>query len=125
MAIDYLWQVDSATTRLSYQGLTDVVDAVHWRLTGTDPDTGTSASEYGSIPMALDAIDPNSFMTKAQLEADPSILIGWATSLINASAPGAIAAMKARIATKVAEKDQPTSGSFGAGLTVNDSLIGA
>ena len=86
MTIEYTWRVENATTLLSHQGLDNVVETVHWRLIGTDSVTGTSASEYGSVSLDLDAIDPNSFMTKAQLEADSSILIGWATSLVPFSA---------------------------------------
>lgn len=125
VAVEFTWQVEKAETRLSYAGLADVVDKVHWRLVGTDSATGEAASEYGEIPLDLDAIDPATFMTKAQLEADPSILIGWATALISATAPDAIPAMKARITDRINEKIAPTAGSFGAGLSVDDSLIGA
>jgi len=124
VAVEFTWQVENAETRLSYAGLADVVDKVHWRLVGTDSGTGTSASEYGDTPLDLSTLDPETFLTKAQLEADPSILITWATAPITAAQPGAIDAMKAWIAARIAEEDQPTTGSFGAGLTVEDNLIG-
>ncbi len=69
--IEYNWIVSQMDAYPEYEGHTDIVFTVHWRLDGTD---GThSAGVYGSIGLTLDpaaTFTPYANLTKAQV-------VGW------------------------------------------------
>ena len=49
MAIEYVWNFDSLECAISEDGLTNVVKAVNWNLSGYE--NGLSSSQYGVVFM--------------------------------------------------------------------------
>ena len=72
MTINYEWRFDQFDTKKSYDGLTDVVSVVHWRMTATD-DTGTTVSNYGTV--TLGDPSPGSFVSYDQITKE--LVIQW------------------------------------------------
>ena len=71
MAITYAWTVAQLDAYPTYEGHTDVVFTVHWRMDGTDGEH--TAGVYGSVGLTLDPeadYVPYADLTEAQV-------IGW------------------------------------------------
>lgn len=71
MAISYNWSVAQMDAYPEYEGNTDVVFTVHWRMDGVDGDH--TAGVYGSVGLTLDpeaTFTPFASLTEAQV-------IGW------------------------------------------------
>jgi hypothetical protein len=71
MATTYNWTVSQLECYPEYEGQTDVVTVVHWRMEGSDGDH--TAEVYGSVGLALDPeakFTPFEKLTEAQV-------IGW------------------------------------------------
>jgi hypothetical protein len=78
MTITYEWNFSQFDTKKSYDGLTDVVSVVHWRLFGTD-ENGTTTSNYGTVTLS-DPL-PESFVPYDQITKE--IVIQWMEELMD------------------------------------------
>jgi len=96
----YTWNNTTVDTYPSFEGETDVIFNVHWRLTGEDTD-GNVGSTYGTI--ALDTSDLSNFTAFADItEAD---INGWVEA---AMGEDEVQAKKDAIDAQIAEKVKPT-----------------
>jgi hypothetical protein len=78
MAITHNWIVSQLECYPEYEGQTDVVTVVHWRMEGSDGDH--TAEVYGSVGLALDPeakFTPFEKLTEAQV-------IGWVKDALGA-----------------------------------------
>jgi len=126
MAIDYVWHLSNLETIPSktIDGVeyTDLVKTVHWRMRAQDG--AHSVEEYGSIPLDTDNVDAATFAEFSDLT--PATIAGWAKVLIDASEPGRVDAMKARLADKISALKTPTVVNKLPSVTeIDDSLVGA
>lgn len=96
MAINYEWQFVQFDTKPSFDGLNDVVSVIHWRLTGTD-ETGTSASNYGTVALGDPA--PGDFVPYQDITKEMTISWMEATTDVDA--------IKASIAWQINEIKNP------------------
>ena len=96
----YTWNNKIVDTYPSFEGETDVIFNVHWRLTGEDTD-GNVGSVYGTI--ALDTSDLSNFIAFADItEADVN---GWVET---AMGEDEVQAKKDAIDAQIAEIVNPT-----------------
>lgn len=96
----YTWQFPALDVYPTYQGLTNAVYSVHWRLTGNDG-SGHVATAYGS--QALGPIDPQNFTPFASLTA--SQVQGWVEAQMGAPD---VALCKASLDQNIAGQITPT-----------------
>lgn len=75
----YTWQFPALDVYPTYQGLTNAVESVHWRLTGDDG-AGHTATAYGEQPVG--APDPDNFTPFASLTA--AQVQGWVEAQMGA-----------------------------------------
>jgi len=96
----YTWNNKTVDAYPSFEGETDVIFNVHWRLTGEDTD-GNVGSTYGTI--ALDTSDLSNFTAFADItEADVN---GWVET---AMGEDEVQAKKDAIDAQIAEIVNPT-----------------
>ena len=100
--MSYNWTVSALDYAVSQDGLSDVVNTVHWRVSKED-ENGNSGSSYGT--QGLPAPDPNNFTDWDNL--DEFTVLSWAT---NEMGEEQVAAIEASIDAQIAEKANPTSG---------------
>ena len=110
MAIIYSWDcktVDCYPTK-DEEGteLTDVVYNVHWRLTGTEENEGTtySATVIGTQVVPADAIDPADFVPFDELTNE--IATSWTTAAMGEEQ---VASLEASVASQIEGQINPTS----------------
>ena len=96
----YTWNNKTVDTYPSFEGETDVIFNVHWRLTGEDTD-GNVGSTYGTI--ALDTSDLSNFTPFADITEEQ--INGWVEA---AMGEDEIQAKKDAIDAQIAEKVNPT-----------------
>ena len=99
MPTAYTWQFVALDVYPSYEGLTDVVESIHWRLTGDDG-SGHLSSAYGEQPAGPP--DPDNFTPFADLTALQ--VQGWVETGMGAE----LDAVKADIDRQIAEQISPT-----------------
>jgi hypothetical protein len=90
VTITYEWSFSQFDTKLSYDGLTDVVSVVHWRYTGTD-ETGVTASNYGTVTMP----DPSPADFTPYQDITKELTIQWMQSVLD------VPAIEASIASQI------------------------
>lgn len=95
----YTWQFVALDVFPTHQGLTNVVESIHWRLTGGDG-SGHQASAYGEEKAGTP--DPNNFtpfneLTLLQVQ-------GWTEALIGSE----LTALYAQLDQQIAEQISPT-----------------
>lgn len=100
MANAYTWQFPALDVYPNYQGLTDAVYAVHWRLTGNDG-SGHVATAYGV--QGLGAIDLQNFIPFANLTF--SQVQGWVEEQMGSSD---VAKCKSVLDQNIAEQVSPS-----------------
>jgi hypothetical protein len=79
--IIYKWITDPCDCVISEDGMTDVIQTVHWRLTGTD-DNGVSSDIYGA--QSFPPPSSSDFIPFDQLT--DTIVIGWLSSVLDVPA---------------------------------------
>jgi len=80
MATTYTWTISALDCAVSEDGLSNVVQTVHWRYAGTD-ENGTTAETYSST--GLEAPDSGSFIAYPDL--DLATVSGWLESILDVS----------------------------------------
>lgn len=95
----YTWQFPALDVYPTHEGLTDVVHAVHWKLTGNSG-SGHTATAYGT--QALGPADPGNFTPFASLTS--SQVQGWVEAQMGAE----LSACQADIARRINEVIAPT-----------------
>ena len=99
MPTNYTWQFVALDVFPTYQGLTNVVESIHWRLTGDDG-SGHLATSYGEQkagPPDPDNFTPLNSLTALQVQ-------GWVEALMGAD----LAAIEADIDRRITEQIAPT-----------------
>lgn len=99
MPTAYTWQFVALDVFPSYQGLTNVVESIHWRLTGDDG-AGHLAGAYGEEPAGPP--DPDNFTPYAELTA--SQVQGWVETQMGSR----LDEVKADIDRQIAQQISPT-----------------
>ena len=108
MAINYTWDVNTCDVYPTKSSKSNVVYAVHWRLTATDDSNNDSdgnpqkAVVYGQE--FLDTSDLSSFTNWSSLDA--AKVQGWVETALTADK---VAELKSSLDTQIAEKVSPTS----------------
>lgn len=78
MAITYTWTISALDCRVSEEGMSDVVQTVHWRYRGTDEDEVTYET-YSAT--AVPTPTPEAFIPYPDL--DLTIVTGWLESILD------------------------------------------
>lgn len=78
MAITYTWTISALDCRVSEEGMSDVVQTVHWRYRGTDEDDVTYET-YSAT--AVPTPNPEGFIPYPDL--DLTIVTGWLESILD------------------------------------------
>jgi len=100
MAITYNWSFPVLSAYPTYEGQSDVVFTIHWRLNGTDEDNHIG-EVYGSIGVAYSESD--SFVPFNELTKE--IVQGWVEILLGEET---VAAHKQNIANQIQEAVTPS-----------------
>lgn len=105
MAIEYKWSFGNPDCKVSENGLENVIDVIHWRLTGSED--GLTAEEYGTAKMQ----SPNeSDFTPYEQVTEPQ-MIEWTSEVLNASEgfkiDRTVEGIKARIAKSIEAQKNP------------------
>lgn len=79
--ITYKWITDPCDCVISEDGLTDVIQTVHWRLTGTD-ENGVSSEIYGA--QSFPPPSSSDFIPFDQCYQ--SVVVGWLNSVLDVPA---------------------------------------
>ncbi len=95
--LTYEWTIAALDCAVALDGLTNVVQTVHWRYRGTNA-AGTTAESYGSH--AVDTPNPDAFIAYPAL--DLATVAGWLEATLD------IAAMQANIALQIEQLENPT-----------------
>lgn len=95
MAIVYTWSFPQFDVVPSEDGLTDVVQTIHWRYTAVDG--SYEASAYGTV--GLGAPNPTDFIPYANLTEQ------WAIDAVSASVD--VPAMEAALAQQIEDQINP------------------
>lgn len=98
MAIIYTWNIVQMDAYPEYEGQTDVVFTVHWRMDGVDGEY--TAGVYGSVGLTLSpeaAFTPYADLTEAQV-------IGWVKDALGEEQ---VAAYEANVATQIDNEINP------------------
>jgi len=110
MAINYTWDVNTCDVYPTKSSKSNVVYAVHWRLTATDDSNNDSdgnpqkAVVYGQE--FLDTSDLSSFTNWSSLNA--AKVQGWVEASMDAKESGTVAGLKASLDGQIAKKITPT-----------------
>lgn len=95
----FAWQFTQLDVLPSFEGLTDVVECMHWRLTASDG-LGHTATAYGE--QCAGPPDPNNFTPFASLSA------GQVTGWVEAAMGDELGAVQAQLEGQLAEAANPT-----------------
>lgn len=98
MPITYNWTIAQMDTYPEYEGQTDVVFTVHWRLDGTDGKY--AAGVYGSVGLTVDPgakLTPYTQLTEEQV-------VGWVEAALGEKQ---VAAYRENIAKQIADQANP------------------
>jgi hypothetical protein len=98
MAIVYTWTVAQMDAYPEYEGQTDVVFTVHWRLNGVDGEY--TAGVYGSVGLTL---DPGATFTP-YVDLTETQVIGWVQSALGEEQ---VAAYEANVADQIENEINP------------------
>jgi len=102
MAIDYTWSFPALDVTYDEDGLTNVVNTVHWIYTAKDGDyTATTYSTVGLPAPGQPFIDYN--------ELTPEIVEGW---VVGALGEETVDAMNASLAANIESQKTPKGGSL-------------
>ena len=74
MAVNYVWKITAMKKAPSLDGLSDVITHINFQYTGTDADSGESASFVGACPVSA----PNSESFTAFDDLTEDEVIEWA-----------------------------------------------
>jgi hypothetical protein len=102
MAVTNTWGVVQLDCYPEYDNHTDVVFTVHWNLTGTEVDSGTTYTGYvyGSVGVTLDegaTFTPYADLTEAQV-------VGWVQNALGAEQ---VTAYEGNVAQQIADQINP------------------
>lgn len=97
MNIAYNWTFPQFDTAPSIWGETDVVQTIHWRLNGTDADSGKSAEVYGTVGYSEPLVE--TFVDFASITKD------WTIAHVTAIKP--LADLQAAIAAQISNLINP------------------
>jgi len=110
MTITYTWNFDPLETKLSEDGLSDVVKTVHWQLYGVDDETRNTGRTIGA--QSLSNPDSNEFVLFEDLTQD--VVKQWVLSgMINPEEEGLETveavedSLKAKITQQIEKKNNP------------------
>lgn len=78
MAITYTWTISALDCRVSEEGMSDVVQTVHWRYRGTNED-GVTYETYSAT--AVPTPNPDAFIPYPNL--DLATVTGWLESILD------------------------------------------
>lgn len=95
--LTYEWTIAALDCAVALDGLTNVVQTVHWRYRATNP-AGTAAESYGAHAVSTPA--PESFIAYPAL--DLTTVAGWLEATLD------IAAVQAGLAAQIAQLENPT-----------------
>lgn len=79
--INFKWNTNPCDCVISEDGLTDVIQTVHWRLTGTD-ENGISSDVYGAQSFPLPTSED--YIPFDQCYQD--VVVGWLSSVLDVPA---------------------------------------
>lgn len=79
MELSYKWKITEITKK-KVENTDDVVLHSRWKLTGTNPDTGTEGSFAGATPLEYDADNLENFVPFDSLTED--LVIGWVSASV-------------------------------------------
>ena len=111
MAINYTWDVNTCDVYPTKSSKSNVVYAVHWRLTATDDSNNDSdgnpqkAVSYGQE--FLDTSDLSSFTNWSSLDA--ATVQSWVEATMNAKGLISVDDYKAKLDAEIANKISPSS----------------
>ena len=106
--MSFTWKVAAMDYAVSQDGLSNVVNTVHWRCSKED-ENGNSGSAYGTH--SLPAPDPSNFVEWDNL--DEFTVLSWMTADMVATADEGedpVAAVEASVDAQIAEQANPTNG---------------
>lgn len=92
------WAVNRLDTYPELSGLSNVVCAVHWTLTGTDGDVSGFVSGSADLP------PPDASSFTAFDELTPEIVLGWVDDVLG---DDQIAVLEANVARRIADQIAP------------------
>jgi hypothetical protein len=98
MTVTYDWTVAQMDAYAEYEGHTDVVFTVHWRMNGTEGEY--AAGVYGSVELTLDPktpYTPYADLTEAQV-------IGWVKDALGEEQ---VASYEENVAKQIADQIDP------------------
>lgn len=90
MAITYTWTISALDCKVSEEGMSDVVQTVHWRYRGTD-ENGVTYETYSATPVPTP--NPEAFIPYPDLDLDT--VTGWLESILD------MEEIQAKIATQI------------------------
>jgi hypothetical protein len=93
----YEWTIAALDCAVDLDGLTNVVQTVHWRYRGTNA-AGTTAESYGA--QAVGTPNPEAFVAYSEL--DLTTVAGWLEATLD------IAALQAGLAAQIDQLENPT-----------------
>ena len=100
--INYNWNCKTVDVYPSQDDNTDVVYNVHWRVTGEDDKTSTTASSIGTQVLNTDNI--TDFVPFEDLTNDQ--IVEWTKATMGEEQ---VTAIETSIASQISEKENPTS----------------
>ena len=106
--MSFTWKVSALDYAVSQDGLSNVVNTVHWRCSKEDED-GNSGYAYGSH--GLPEPDPSNFVAWDSL--DEFTVLSWMTADMTSTADEGndpVANIEASVDAQIAEQAAPTSG---------------
>lgn len=95
----FAWQFDALDVFPTYEGMTNVVESMHWRLTASDG-LGHTAQGYGEHKAGPP--DPNNFIPFANLTQ--AQVIAW----LEVAMGSELTTLQAQLETQLAEQASPT-----------------
>lgn len=98
MATVYVWTIAQMNAYPEYEGQSDIVFTVHWRMDGVDG--GYSAGVYGSVGLTL---DPSALFTP-YADLTETQVVGWVKDVLGAEQ---VAAYEANVAQQIEDEINP------------------
>lgn len=97
MAITYEWQFSQFDTAPTLDGLTNVVEIVHWRYIAVDDTDGLSAQAYGTANLGIPG--PSEFVPFEDITKE--MTIQWVSGVID------VPSLETNLATQIATQRNP------------------
>lgn len=104
MELSYKWKITEITKK-KVDNTDDVVLHSRWKLTGTNPNTGTEGTFAGATPLEYDAASLTNFVPFESLTED--LVVGWVSSSVTGE-NGYFDHISEQIEKQIEEIDNPT-----------------